>query len=125
MLNSVTLMGRFVRDPDLRKTGNGVSVASYTLAVDRDYQPGGEKQTDFINVVSWKQGAEFVCKNFSKGDQICVKGRIQTRSYEDKNGDKRTAVEVVADNVYFCGVKKDASRPQLVEIDDSDGEIPF
>lgn len=103
MLNHITIMGRLVADPELRYTQSGVAVASFRVAVDRDYQPrdGGEKQTDFINVVAWRQTGEFVSKYFSKGSMIVVSGRLQMRDWTDKEGGKRTTAEVVADNVYF------------------------
>lgn len=106
MLNCAILMGRLTADPELRTTGNGTSVTSFSVAVDRRFQrQGEERQTDFINVVAWRQTAEFVTRYFHKGSMIAVQGSIQTRNYEDKNGNKRTAVEVVADNVSFCGSK--------------------
>lgn len=106
MLNVAVLMGRMVKDPELRTTGNGISVTSFTIAVDRSYQKQGqERQADFINVVAWRQTAEFITRFFRKGQMIAVQGSIQTRNYEDRNGNKRTAVEVVADNASFCGSK--------------------
>ncbi len=106
MLNCAVIMGRLTADPELRTTTSGVSVTSFSVAVDRSYQKAGaERQTDFINVVAWRQTAEFVSRYFHKGSMIAVQGSIQTRSYEDKNGNKRTAVEIVADNVSFCGSK--------------------
>ena len=109
MLNRVCLMGRLVADPELRQTPSGVSVCSFRIAVDRTYQPKGqEKQTDFINIVTWRQQAEFVSKYFSKGRLIGIDGSIQTRNYEDKNGNKRTAVEVVADRAFFVDSKNSA-----------------
>ena len=106
MLNCAVLMGRLVADPELRTTTTGISVTSFTVAVDRGYvRQGEERQTDFINVVAWRQTADFVTRYFRKGSMIAVQGSIQTRSYEDKQGNKRTAVEVVADNVSFCGSK--------------------
>lgn len=106
MLNSAIIMGRLTADPELRSTPNGISVTSFSVAVDRNYQrQGEERQTDFINVVAWRQTAEFVTRYFRKGSMIAVQGSIQTRSYEDKNGNKRYAVEIVADNVSFCGSK--------------------
>ena len=107
MLNHIVLMGRLTRDPELRYTGSNIPVASFSIAVDRDFGRGenGEKQTDFINVVAWRQTAEFVSRYFQKGSMIAVRGRIQQRNYEDKNGNKRTAFEIVADEVSFCGSK--------------------
>lgn len=108
MLNRAILMGRLVADPELRQTPNGVSVCSFTIAVDRNYSKDRERQADFIDVVAWRQSAEFVSRYFSKGKMIIVEGSIQTRTYEDKNGNKRKAVEVQADNVQF-GETKGAS----------------
>ena len=107
MLNHITIMGRLTRDPELRYTQSQTPVASFTLAVDRDFgsRDGGEKQTDFINVVAWRQTAEFVSRYFHKGSMIAVRGSIQQRNYEDKNGNKRTAFEIVAEEVSFCGSK--------------------
>lgn len=106
MLNCAVIMGRLTADPELRTTGSGISVTSFSVAVDRNYQKAGqERQTDFINVVAWRQTAEFVTRYFRKGQMIAVQGSIQTRNYEDRNGNKRTAVEIVADNVSFCGSK--------------------
>ena len=99
MLNKAILMGRLVADPELRQTANGVSVTGFRIAVNRTY---GWEQTDWIDIVAWRQTAEFVSKYFQKGDAIIVEGSIQTRNYEDKNGNKRTAVEVVADQVHFA-----------------------
>lgn len=108
MLNKAILMGRLVADPELRQTQNGISVTSFAIAIDRSYSKDREKQTDFIDIVAWRQTAEFVCKYFSKGKMIIVDGAIQTRLYEDKHGNKRKAVEVVADNVQFGESKKSA-----------------
>ncbi|MDY4785496.1 single-stranded DNA-binding protein [Pygmaiobacter massiliensis] len=109
MLNDVSLMGRLTADPELRRTSNGVSVTTFTIAVERTYTPQGqEKQADFIDIVAWRNTAEFVCKYFSKGRLIALNGSIQTRPYEDKEGHKRKAFEVVADNVFFCGDKAPA-----------------
>ena len=109
MLNSVCLMGRLTADPELKSTQSGVSVCNFRIAVDRTYTPKGqEKQTDFINIVTWRQQAEFVSKYFSKGRLIGIDGSIQTRNYEDKNGNKRTAVEVVADRAFFVDSKNSA-----------------
>ena len=103
MLNHITIMGRLTRDPELRRTGSGVAVASFTVAVDRDFSPkdGGEKETDFIDCVAWRQTGEFVSKYFTKGRMAVVSGRLQIRSWTDKDGNKRRTAEVVADNVYF------------------------
>lgn len=110
MLNVVALMGRLTADPELRKTPSDVSVCSFSIAVDRRFvRPGEERQADFINIVCWRQSAEFVCKYFHKGDMIALNGSIQTRRYEDNQGNKRTAFEIVADNVSFAGAKRDSS----------------
>ena len=103
MLNHITIMGRLTRDPELRRTGTGIAVASFTVAVDRDFsgRDGGEKETDFIDCVAWRQTGEFVSKYFTKGSMIVVSGRLQIRSWTDKDGNKRRTAEVVADNVYF------------------------
>ena len=109
MLNHITIMGRLVRDPELRRTGSGIAVASFTVAVDRDFggRDGGEKETDFIDCVAWRQTGEFVSKYFTKGRMIVVSGRLQIRSWNDKGGNKRRTAEVVADNCYFGDSKRD------------------
>lgn len=101
MLNHITIMGRITKDIELRRTGNGVAAASFTVAVDRDFGQNGQKETDFIDCVAWRQTGEFVDRNFSKGKMIVVSGRLQIRKWDDKNGNKRSSAEVVADNVYF------------------------
>ena len=108
MLNHITIMGRLTRDPELRRTGSGIAVASFTVAVDRDFggRDGGEKETDFIECVAWRQTGEFVSKYFTKGSMIVVSGRLQIRSWNDKEGNKRRSAEVVADNVYFGESKR-------------------
>ena len=108
MLNHITIMGRLTRDPELRRTGSGVAVASFTVAVDRDFgsREGGEKETDFIDCVAWRQTGEFVSKYFTKGRMIVVSGRLQIRNWNDKDGNKRRTAEVVADNVYFGESKR-------------------
>ncbi len=109
MLNHASIMGRLTRDPELRTTQSGISVASFTLAVERDYASrDGERETDFINVVAWRHTADFVDKYFSKGRMAVVSGHIQVRSYEDKRGDKRYVTEIVAENVYFGDSKKES-----------------
>ena len=109
MLNRIILMGRLTRDPELRHTQTGTAVASFTLAVDRDFKDRstGERGTDFINVVAWRQTGEFVSRYFTKGRMAVVEGRLQMRDWTDKDGNKRTAAEVVADNVYFGDSKRD------------------
>ena len=110
MLNHITIMGRLTRDPELRRTGSGVAVASFSLAVDRDYSPkdGGERETDFIDCVAWRQTGEFVSKYFTKGRMAVVSGRLQIRNWTDKDGNKRRTAEIVADNVYFGDSKRDS-----------------
>ena len=112
MLNHITIMGRLVRDPELRRTGSGVAVASFTVAVDRDFggRDGGEKETDFIDCVAWRQTGEFVSKYFTKGRMIVVSGRLQIRSWTDKDGNKRRTAEVVADNCYFGDSKREGDN---------------
>ena len=108
MLNHIVIMGRLTRDPELRRTGTGVAVASFTVAVDRDFggREGGERETDFIDCVAWRNTGEFVSKYFTKGSMIVVSGRLQIRSWTDKEGNKRRTAEVVADNVYFGESKR-------------------
>ena len=114
MINCAVIMGRLTRDPELRTTNTGIAVTSFTVAVDRSYaKQGEERQADFINVLAWRTTAEFVAKYFKKGSMIAVQGSIQTRSYEDKNGNKRTAFEIVADNVSFCGSKSESETKPL------------
>ena len=110
MLNHIVIMGRLTRDPELRRTGTGIAVASFTVAVDRDFggRAGGEKETDFIACVAWRQPGEFVSKYFTKGRMIVVSGRLQIRNWTDKDGNKRRTAEVVADNCYFGDTKRDA-----------------
>ena len=108
MLNCITIMGRLTRDPELRRTGNGIAVASFTVAVDRDFAQDGKKETDFIDCVAWRQAGEFVSKYFRKGSMIVVKGRLQIRNWNDKDGNKRKTAEIVADSCYFGGGKKDS-----------------
>lgn len=112
MLNTCTIMGRLTRDPELRRTGSGLAVTSFCVAVDRDWpnKETGERETDFINCVAWRQTGEFVSKWFSKGSMIVVSGRLQMRKWTDDNGNNRTTYEIVADNVYFGESKKDKSE---------------
>ena len=128
MINTAIIMGRLTADPELRKTNTGVSVTNFTVAVDRRFQEkDGKRQTDFINVVAWRQSAEFVEKFFQKGSMIAVRGSIQTRRYEDNNGNKRTAFEIIADEVSFCGSKNEnpqRNEPQPTQHDDFE-EIPI
>ena len=111
MLNHITIMGRMVRDPELRRTGSGVAVASFTLAVDRDFKAsgGGEKEVVFIDCVAWRQAGEFVSKYFTRGRMAVVSGRLQIRGWNDKDGNKRRTAEVVADNVYFGDSKSEGA----------------
>lgn len=153
MLNSCVLMGRLTADPELRKTQSGLSVTSFTLAVERDFKDNnGNKITDFIPCVAWRQTAEFVCKYFAKGQMAIVEGSLQTRDWQDNNGNKRRAFEILANTVYFGGSKKDegggnsynnygtpppartsdrsqsAPAPKQMEMDeieDDDDELPF
>ncbi len=144
MLNHITIMGRLTADPQLRRTGSGVAVASFTLAVDRDFadKQTGEKETDFIDCVTWRQLGEFVSKYFSKGKMAVASGRLQIRSWTDKDGNKRRSAEVVADSVYFADSNKDTpnrsagAQPQempqgnppasdFAMLDDPDSDLPF
>lgn len=138
MLNHITIMGRLTKDPELRRTGSGKAVTSFTLAVDRDF---GEKETDFIDCVAWQHTGEFVDKYFSKGRMAVVSGRLQIRSWTDKDGNKRRTAEVVADNVYFGDSNKNTqsentgaqnyAQPQtqpasdFAMLDDDDAQLPF
>ena len=135
MLNKCFLLGRMTKDPEIRRTNGGTAVTSFTLAVDRDFKTNGEKETDFIEVVAWRNTAEFVSKYFSKGRMAIVEGRLQIRDWTDKNGNKRRTAEVVADNVYFGDSKKESNvenkeepeykQADLAEISEEDGELPF
>lgn len=124
MLNRITIMGRLVRDPELKYTASNTPVTSFTLAVDRDF---GEKKTDFIDCVAWKQTAEFVCNYFHKGSLAVASGRLQLRDWEDQNGNKRRNAEVVVDSIYFGESKRtDDSKPTFTELsNEDDGELPF
>lgn len=137
MLNTIAVMGRLTRDPELRHTQSGTPVASFTLAVDRDFTQ--EKQTDFIDCVAWQKSGEFVSKYFRKGQMMVVNGSLQSRKWEDKEGNKRTNWEINVRNVYFGEPKRDDSDSgysggepqynpapaQMEELDDGDGELPF
>ena len=141
MLNHITIMGRLVRDPEMRTTQSGVAVASFTLAVDRDFggKDGGEKQTDFIDCTAWRHTAEFVSKYFSKGRMAVVSGRLQIDNYTDNDGNKRRSAKVIADNIYFGDSKKDGATSGqsdepasftpapsgFVTVDVDDSELPF
>ena len=133
-INVTVLTGRLTADPELKTTPNGVSVTSFSIAVDRRYKAGEEKQTDFINIVAWRQTAEFISKYFQKGKMIGIKGSIQTRKYQDKDGNNRTSWEVQAENVYFADSKRDGGGQStaeptgaFTELADGagDGELPF
>lgn len=108
MFNLVVLTGRLTADPELKTTQNGISVTTFSIAVNRNYRAGEEQQTDFINIVAWRQRAEFITKYFKKGSLIGIEGSIQTRKYQDKNGNNRTAFEVVVNNVQFVESKRDS-----------------
>ena len=128
-MNRIILIGRLTDDPELKTTNSGTSVSTFTLAVNRDYTPkGGEKTADFIPCVAWRQTAEFVDKYLTKGLQIAVEGSLQTRKYEDKNGNKRTAYEVNVDRVHFCGGRDsgDTDKSGMTKAaPDEDEELPF
>ncbi len=134
MLNRVSIMGRLAADPEIRRTQSGTSVTSFSIAVDRDFKSAsGEKDTDWIDVVAWKGTAETVCKYFSKGRMMVVSGRLQTRVWEDKAGNKRKSTEIVAENVYFGDSKRDIKAPTQSErsedyeelSDYNESELPF
>ena len=150
MLNKIILMGRLTRDPELRRTGSGTAVTSFSLAVDRDFKSqNGEKETDFIDVVAWRSTAEFVSKYFTKGRMAVVEGRLQIRDWTDRDGGKRRSAEVIADNVYFGDSKREGGsdyspapaygtpapsrgyaapaggQSDFAEIGEEDGELPF
>ena len=132
MLNRILLMGRMTKDPELRRTQSGTAVTSFTLAVDRDFKgQNGEKETDFIDVVAWRGTAEFVSNYFTKGRMAVVDGRLQIRGWTDKNGNKRSSAEVVAENIYFGDSKRDSDAPPIdptpkfEELDEQDSTLPF
>ena len=138
MLNTSTIMGRLTKDPELRRTGSGVAVTSFTLAVDRDFsdRTTGEKETDFIDCVAWRSTAEFVQKHFTKGKMAVVTGRLQSRNWTDKDGNKRRTAVIVADRVYFGDSKKDGfptadpveyptAPGQDFPVDEDDSSLPF
>ena len=107
MLNHIVVMGRLTRDPELRKTASGVSVTSFTVAVDRDFSQDGQRETDFLDVVAWRNTAEFAAKYFTKGRMAVISGRLQIRNWEDKEGNKRRTAEILAENIYFGDSKKE------------------
>ena len=151
MLNHIVVMGRLTRDPELRRTGSGIAVASFSLAVDRDFAPkdGGNRETDFIDCVAWRQTGEFVSKYFTKGRMAVVSGRLQIRQWTDKDGNNRRSAEIVADNVYFGDSKRDGqnasaaapassefnplpsttpvpfSSPDMTQMEIGDDDLPF
>ena len=133
MLTIAVIMGRLTADPELKTTQNGISVCSFTVAVERNYSNGGERQTDFINCVAWRQTAEFISRYFLKGSMTAINGSIQQRQYTDKNGNKRNAFEILVDNANFCGSKAENGNNADVQVDDSnfdevdidDGDLPF
>ena len=137
MLSHIVIMGRLTRDPEMRRTQSGIPVTSFRIAVDRDFQSrdGGDKQADFIDIVAWRNTAEFVAKYFTKGRMAIVSGRLQMRDWMDKEGGKRTSAEVVADNVYFADSKNNSASdsrettattgPRYTDAEPDDGELPF
>ena len=145
MLNHIVIMGRLTRDPELRRTGSGLAVAGFTVAVDRDFanKDSGERETDFIDCVAWRSTGEFVSKYFTKGSMAVVSGRLQIRSWEDKDGNKRRTAEIMADSVYFGGSKRSDQQPtgasgdspsynppapqmaEFEELDGDDEQLPF
>lgn len=129
MLNHIVIMGRLCADPELRRTNSGTPVTSFTLAVDRDFKSqSGEKEADFVPVIAWRNTAEFVSKYFTKGRMAVVEGRLQMRNWTDKDGNKRTTAEVVADHVYFGDTKREdssTSEQEYNEVQEEDGDLPF
>lgn len=128
MLNQVTLMGRMTRDPELRYTQSNTAVASFSLAVERDFGSKDDRQTDFIDCVAWRQTGEFISKYFPKGSLIVVSGRLQVREFSDKNNNKRRTTEVVVENAYFTTSKNAAndrlSGQNFVDVESGDGQFP-
>lgn len=122
MLNHIVLMGRLTKDPELRTTQQGTNVASFPVAVERDF---GEKATDFIEVVAWRKTGEFIKQYFSKGDMIAVTGRLQIRDWTDRDGGKRKAAEVIAERAYFCGGKSAKTAEEQFAPLDEDDDLPF
>ena len=140
MLNKITVMGRLTRDPELRRTNSGTAVTSFTIACERDFKAdNGEREADFIECVAWRAQAEFVCKYLSKGRLVLVEGELTSRSYEDKDGNRRKAVEITVDSVHFCDSKKDGGQSSGSDFADpgysegssdfaeieGDGDLPF
>lgn len=144
MLNNLSVMGRLTRDPELRRTGSGVPVTSFTLAVERDYAQDGERETDFLDFVAWRNLASLTAKYFKKGQLMCVTGRVQTRSWTDKEGNSRRSVEVSVNSIYFAGANRSEAAQQPVAerehtyaaaplpegdgftmLEDDDAQLPF
>lgn len=141
MLNKIIVMGRLTRDPELKNTQSGIACASFSIACDRDFKnKDGEKECDFFNIQAWRQTAEFICKYFSKGRMIVIDGRLQARKYQDRDGNNRTATEIVADHAYFgdsksessggysdapTSVQEDTKPGEFQDISDDDGDLPF
>lgn len=130
MLNHIVIMGRLGKDPELRRTQSGVAVATFNVAVDRDFKDKatGQRATDWITCVAWRSTAEFVEKYFSKGSQVLVAGRLQMREWTDKDGNKRISAEVQAENVYFAGAKTEGGQREMPEFEvmnDDDTDLPF
>ena len=130
MLNNVILMGRLVRDPELKTTGSGTVVVNFTLAVDRDFKNSeGERETDFIDIIAWRSTGEFVAKNFKKGQMASIRGRLTARKWQDKDGNNRIQYAVSADDVYFCGDKKSSDKPAttgvFTEFNEASDDLPF
>lgn len=130
MLNHITIMGRLVRDPELRHTTAGKPVANFSLAVDRDFKGPDSREADFIDCVAWGHTATFIEQFFTKGRMAVVSGRLQIRAWTDKQGNKRNSAEVVADDVYFGDSKREAAQttspaPEFEEVDDMGGQLPF
>lgn len=128
MLNTITIMGRFTKDPEMRRTQSGTGVASFTIACERDFpdKHSGEKETDFFDCVAWHKTAEFVDNYFSKGKMAVVSGRLQTRSYDDKNGNKRKVTEILVNNIYFADSnKKEENNGNFDTLSNWDDNLPF
>lgn len=125
MLNHIVIMGRLVKDPELRATGSGTKVSSFRIACDRDYSANGEKQTDFIDCVAWRSTGEFVSRNFSKGMPITVSGRLQIRDYTTREGDKRRIAEINVSDAYFCGGERQAQKSSGLQEVEDDGKLPW
>ena len=124
MFNVIVVQGRLTRDPELRRTGSGIAVASFAIACDRDYaEKGRDRETDFLDVVAWRSTAEFVERNFRKGSMITVAGRLQIRNWTNKDGTNRRSAEIVADDVYFGDSKKSGAAPVSVSCDEMDFQI--